>query len=132
MTDIWGPTDVYGVVHLPSKAQVLVRGQVLRGMKPDDPPAEGPKNQPMMPLVWLNEYQGESGKLNQIVATTMGAATDLESAGLRRLVVNACYWAVGLADKIPDSADVDYVGDYKPTGFGFGKFKPGVKPADWD
>jgi len=132
VTDIWGPTDVYGVVHLPSKAQVLVRGQVLRGMKPDDPPAEGPKNQPMMPLVWLNEYQGESGKLNQIVATTMGAATDLESAGLRRLVVNACYWAVGLADKIPDSADVDYVGDYKPTGFGFGKFKPGVKPADWD
>ena len=132
VTDIWGPTDVYGVVHLPTKAQVLVRGQVLRGMRPNDPPVEGPKNQPMMPLVWLNQYMGESGQPSRIVATTMGAATDLESPGLRRLLVNACYWAVRLADKIPDAADVDYVGDYKPTGFGFGKFKPGVKPADWE
>ena len=130
VTDIWGPTDVYGVVHLPAKAQVLVQGQVLSGMKPNDPPVAGPKNQPMMPLVWLNHYTGESGKPNKIVTTTMGAATDLESAGLRRLIVNACYWTVGLGDKVPAEANVDVVGEFKPTGFGFGKFKPGVKPAD--
>jgi Trehalose utilisation len=130
VTDIWGPTDVYGVVHLPATAQVLVRGQVLSGMRPGDPPVAGPKNQPMMPLVWLNDYAGGPGPANRIIATTMGAATDLESAGLRRLIVNACYWAVGLADKIPAEANVDYVGDYRPTGFGFGKFKPGVKPVD--
>lgn len=130
VTDIWGPSDVYGVIHLPVNASVLVRGQVLSGMKPTDPPLAGPKNQPMMPLVWLPQYTGESGKANKILATTMGAATDLESAGLRRLLVNGCYWAVGLADKIPAEAGVDYVGAYQPTGFGFGKFKPGVKPAD--
>ncbi len=130
VTDIWGPTDVYGVIHLPATAQVLVRGQVLAGMRPEDPPVAGPKNQPMMPLVWLNQYTGESGKPNQIVATTMGAATDLESAGLRRLIVNACFWAVGLDKHLPDAVNVDYVGAYQPTGFGFGKFKPGVKPAD--
>lgn len=130
VTDIWGPTDVYGVIHLPARAQVLVRGQVLSGMKPTDPPVEGPKNQPMMPLVWLNDYTGESGKPNQIVATTMGAATDLESAGLRRLIVNACFWAVGLDKKVTEPVNVDWVGEYRPTGFGFGKFKPGVKPAD--
>ena len=37
----------------------------------------------------------------------MGASTDLESEGLRRLVVNAAYWCVGLEDKIPAKANVD-------------------------
>ncbi len=130
VTDIWGPTDVYGVIHLPATASVLVRGEVLTGMKPTDPPLPGPKNNPMMPLVWTREYTGENGKTSRIVATTMGAAVDLENAGLRRLLVNACYWTTGLGDKIPDAANVDYVGEYHPTWFGFGKFKPGVKPAD--
>jgi len=123
VTDIWGPTDVYGVIHLPATASVLVRGEVLTGMKPTDPPLAGPKNNPMMPLVWTREYTGENGKTSRIVATTMGAAVDLENAGLRRLLVNACYWTTGLGDKIPDAANVDYVGEYHPTWFGFGKFK---------
>ena len=130
VTDIWCPTDVYGVVHLPASASVLVRGEVLTGMKPTDPPLAGPKNDPMMPLVWTREYTGENGKTSRVVATTMGAAVDLENVGLRRLLVNACYWTTGLTDKIPAAANVDYVGEYKPTWFGFGKFKPGVKPAD--
>lgn len=128
--DIWGPTDVYGVIHLPGDARVLVWGQVLAGMNPTDPPVEGKKNDPYMPLVWLRSYTGENGKTSRIVTTTMGAAVDLESEGLRRLLVNACYWTVGLEDKIPAQADVNYVGEFKPTWFGFGKFKPGVKPAD--
>ena len=132
VSDLWGPTDVYGVTHLPADAKVLVRGQVLSGMKPTDPPVEGKKNDPMMPLVWLRDYTGENGKTSKIVTTTMGAANDLENEGLRRLLVNACYWTVGLEDKIPAKANVDYVGEFKPTWFGFGKFKPGVKPADWE
>ena len=132
MSDLWGPTDVYGVVHLPADAKVLVRGQVLSGMKPTDPPVEGKKNDPMMPLVWMREYTGESGKTSEIVTTTMGASVDLENEGLRRLLVNACYWAVGLEERIPARANVDYVGEFKPTWFGFGKFKPGVKPSDWE
>ncbi len=130
VTDLWGPTDVYAIIHLPKDAQVLVWGQVLSGMQPTDPPVAGKKNDPMMPLVWLREYTGEKGKTSQIVTTTMGASLDLENEGLRRLLVNACYWAVGLADKIPAKSSVDYVGEYQPTNFGFGKFKPGLKPAD--
>lgn len=126
--EIWGPTDVYSVIHLPADAKVLVRGQVLTGMKPNDPPLEGAKNQPMMPLVWVREYTGEQGKPSKIVTTTMGAAVDLQNEGLRRLLVNAAYWAVGL--EVPAHAAVDYVGDYQPGWFGFGKFKPGVKPSD--
>lgn len=128
--DIWGPSDVYGVVNLPANAKVLVQGQVLTGMKPTDPPVAGKKNDPMMPLVWVRDYTGETGKTSQIVTTTMGAAVDLESDGLRRLLVNACYWTLGLESKIPAKADVNYVDEFKPTWFGFGTHQKGVKPAD--
>lgn len=129
-SDVWGPTDVYGVVHLPKDAQVLMWGEVLTGMKPTDRPVEGPKNNPMMPLVWIRDYTGEKGKTSKIFTTTMGASVDLESEGLRRLIVNACYWAVGREKKIPAFANVNYVGEYKPTWFGFGKHQPGLKPED--
>lgn len=128
--DLWGPTDVYTVIHLPKDAKVLVWGQVLSGMNPSDPPVDGAKNNPLMPLVWVRDYTGESGKTSKIFATTMGAAVDLENESLRRLLVNACYWAVGLEHQIPVKADVNYVGDYKPTWFGSGMFKRDVRPAD--
>ena len=132
VTNIWGPSDVYGVVHLPPDAKILVRGQVLAGMKPDDTPLEGPKNAPMMPIVWTREYTGERGKTSRILATTMGAAVDLENEDLRRLLVNGCYWAVGMENAIPVKADVSYVGDYQPTWFGFGKYKKGLRPKDFE
>jgi hypothetical protein len=130
VTDIWGPTDVYTVSNLRWDAHVLVWGQVLAGMNPTDPPVAGRKNDPMMPLAWIRRYTGPQGNTSRIFTTTMGAAVDLESEGLRRLLVNACYWAVGLEDKIPSKANVDYVGEYKPRWFGFGQHRQGVRPAD--
>ena len=121
---------MYGIIHLPKDAKVLVHGQVLEGMKPADKPVEGEKNNPMMPLVWTRDHTGQTGNTSTIICTTMGASVDLQSAGLRRLLVNACYWALGLADRIPAKSNVEYVGEYKPTYFGFGKHKPGLKPSD--
>ena len=46
------------------------------------------------------------------------------------MLVNACYWAVGLEDKIPAKTKVDLVGEYKPRPFGFNGFQKGVRPAD--
>jgi hypothetical protein len=60
----------------------------------------------------------------------MGASQDLQSEGLRRLLVNACYWAVGMEDQIPAKTNVDLVGTYKPRPFGFGGFQKGLRPAD--
>ena len=128
--DIWVPTDVYTVSHLPADATVLVRGEVLAGMSPDSAPVSGAKNEPMMPVAWYREYHGPSGKTSKVFTTTMGAAVDLKNEGLRRLLVNACYWACGLEDKIPAQADVDFVGAYNPTWFGFEKHVRGVKPDD--
>ncbi|MFO0906560.1 MAG: ThuA domain-containing protein [Pirellulales bacterium] len=129
--DVWGPTDVYGVkLPLPGDSQPLVMGQVLVGMKPDDKPVEGPKNNPMMPVAWTKSYQGAAGKKARVFTTTMGSSTDFVTEGTRRLLVNACYWAAGLEDKIADKSQVDLVGEFKPRNFSFGGAAKGVKPAD--
>ncbi|HRX82006.1 MAG: ThuA domain-containing protein [Planctomycetaceae bacterium] len=126
--DIWGPTDVYGIVHLKPDDKILLWGQVLEGMSPSDKPIEGEKNNPMMPLAWTRTYTGETGNTSRVFCTTMGAATDLVSEGMRRLIANACYW--GLEMEVPAKADVELVGEYNPTQFGFNKFVEGVKPED--
>ncbi|MCS7237293.1 MAG: ThuA domain-containing protein [Thermoguttaceae bacterium] len=128
--DVWGPTDVYTVRDLPKDAQVLLYGQVLSGMNPDDPPVAGPKNDPMMPLAWIRFYPSASGKKARVFCTTMGSAVDFACEDLRRLVVNAAYWCLGMEDLIPERAKVDYVTPYEPTPFGFGKFRPGKRPPD--
>jgi hypothetical protein len=60
----------------------------------------------------------------------MGASQDLANEGLRRLLVNACYWALAMDDKIPAKTNVDLVGPYSPTPFGFGAYTKGVKPSE--
>ncbi len=128
--DIWGNSDVYTVrLPLPGDSRVLVYGQVLQGMAPTDAPVKGAKNDPMMPVAWIKSYQLPGGERGQAFATTMGAATDLESEGLRRLLVNAAYWAVGLEREIDERANVDVVREYLPSMYGFGGFRPGATPA---
>jgi hypothetical protein len=60
----------------------------------------------------------------------MGAADDLLNEGLRRLLVNATYWAVGLNNKIPPKADVTLVGDYHPHSYLSQTYTTGLKPSD--
>jgi hypothetical protein len=131
--DIWGPTDVYAVrLPLWGDSQPLVLGSVLEGMHPQDKPLAGPKNDPMMPIAWIKTYRAPGGSASgRVMTTTMGAAVDLASEGLRRLLVNAAYWCVGLEDKIPARACVDIVGSYKPSYFGFAKHVKGLRPADY-
>ncbi|MDC0325163.1 ThuA domain-containing protein [bacterium] len=123
--DIWGPTDVYGTAHLPDDISVLVHGLTLNGMKPDSYPNY---DKPLMPVAWVREHKGKHGNSNRIFCSTMGAATDLVSADLRRLLVNACYWGLKMENQIKPDSSVDYVGTFKPTQFGFGKYVKGIKP----
>jgi type 1 glutamine amidotransferase len=127
--EIFGPTDVYTVnLPLPGDSKPLVLGQVVAGMKPEDKAVEGKKNDPMMPVAWTKTYETASGKKARVFTTTMGAATDLTNEALRRLLVNASFWALGM--DIPAKANVDLVGEYNPSPFKFGGFKKGVKPED--
>ena len=128
--DIWGPTDVYGVrLPLPGDSKPLVLGQVLVGMTADSAPVEGKKNDPMMPVAWTKTYSVDGGPSGRVFTTTMGSSTDMVAEGTRRMLVNACYWATGLEDKIPEKSGVDVVGPFEPTAFGFNGAKKGLKPG---
>ncbi|HVL38905.1 MAG TPA: hypothetical protein VM328_05885, partial [Fimbriimonadaceae bacterium] len=79
VSQIFGDTDVYEAAP-PPDATVLVLGQVLAGMAPDSPPADGRKktsaghlqdlNDPMMPVVWTRDHPNEAGKINRILTCT--------------------------------------------------------------
>lgn len=127
--DIFGVTDVYRVrLPLPGDSMPLVLGQVLAGMKPTDQPVVGTKNEPMMPIAWTKTYKIDNGQTGNVFTTTMGSSQDLESEGLRRLLVNAVYWLAGLETVIPKRANVGIVGKYETLPMGFGKHKKGMKP----
>jgi len=121
--DIWVPTDVYKVtVPLPGDAHPLVLGQVLSGMKPEDPPVDGAQNNPMMPVAWTKA----AGR--RVFTTTMGSAQDLLNEPFRRLLVNATYWALKLEARIDPRSNVALVGTYEPLPFKFNGFQPGIRP----
>lgn len=134
--DVFGNSDVYEAAP-PSDAVILMRGQVLTGMRPGDPPAtyskkradggEQPVNQPMMPVAWTRELKTPAGGTQRILTTTLGAATDLTSEGLRRLVVNGVFWSLG--KEVPAKANVTPVGRYEPSMYGFNGFRKHVKPS---
>jgi type 1 glutamine amidotransferase len=129
--DIWGDTDVYTVrLPLPEGCETLVLGQVLTGMTPDTAPVEGAKNDPMMPVAWTKHYSVAGSPRGRVFTTTMGSSTDLAAEGTRRLLVNACYWALGLESAIPAKSNVEIVGTFEPSPFRNNGYVKGVKPAD--
>jgi type 1 glutamine amidotransferase len=138
--EIFGPSDVYEA-RPPADSVVLVRGEVVKGMRPDDPPADYTKrrasdkqnqgiNEPMMPVAWTKTFQTPDGKTAKVFTTTMGASQDFASPGLRRLLVNACYWTAGMEGQIPEASKVEIVGEFTPLPFKKDGFKKGVKPED--
>ena len=126
--DVWGPTDVYGIVNLLPTDQVLLRGAVLSGMKPGDAPIAGPMNEPMMPLLWTRE-RPFGATTQRVVGSTIGASVDLACEDLRRAFINAAYWCLRMDTELPGGAIATTVGDYAPTFFGFGKATKGVLPS---
>ncbi|MBP7923020.1 MAG: ThuA domain-containing protein [Saprospiraceae bacterium] len=126
--DVWGYTDVYTVGNLGVGTQVLQYGLSIQGMTPTALPNY---EKSVMPVSWIRNYKAESGKTCRIFTTTMGASVDLESEGLRRLLINACYWGMNMEDKISEQSNVQIIGNYKPTMFGFNAGLKGLKPVDF-
>lgn len=122
--DIFAPSDVYTVKidRLKERgANFLVLGAVLENMDPNSKPVENKKNNPMMPVVWTRDYTAEGGKTARVIASTMGASLDFVHEGLRRIVVNGVYWGLGMEDLIKPDLNIELVGAFKPTMFGFNK-----------
>ncbi len=138
VTDVFADSDVYEA-YPPKDAKILMRGLVLENMKPDSKPSTRQKrnrqlgkvtgvNDPAMAVAWTRSHKWPSGKTSPIFTSTMGAATDLLSEGLRRMIVNAIY--AGLKLEVPKKANVDYVDPYKPLFYGFNSFRKGLRPSD--
>ena len=68
------------------------------------------------------------GKQARVFHSTMGSAHDLQSAGLRRLIINAVYWGMGMESAITPTRSVDIVGTYQPRDSGFNYKALGVIP----
>lgn len=129
MDDIWGDSDVYRTYKegagLPEGCTALVWGQPLTGRKPEDPP--NPKLEPL-PVAWIKSWGTSEGKSARVFHCTMGSGTDFKSAGLRRLVVNAVYWGLGMEAAISATGGVEVVGEYAPLRSGFDYKAIGVVP----
>lgn len=128
INDIWTVSDLYGIKSLDANSKVLLWGQVTESL---DPSSRLVWAKSVMPVAWTRTYLSESGKQGRVFTTTMGAAIDFISEDLRRLVVNAAYWAVGLEKNIPAKSNVDFVGKYEPFMFGMNGFQKNKKPEDY-
>lgn len=127
--DIWVPTDVYTVKNLQEDATTLVYGQSTSGMTSESPVNLGKS---VMPVAWTKTYTGEKGNVARVFTTTMGASIDLANEDLRRLLINASLWAVGMEKQIPEKANVDFVSAYQPTMFSPALFKKGLFPSMYE
>lgn len=126
---IWGPSGVYSTERLSPNTKVLLWGASTESLVKDSP-AVWEKS--IMPIAWTRSYTGWNGETGKVFTTTLGASMDFLDDDLRRLVVNAVYWTLDMSDKIPDKGtNVEFVGQYSPTMFGFEGFKKGMKPLDY-
>lgn len=107
-------TDVNSVERLTPKDVVLMKGQVLSGLNPTDPPVTDKRKDVRMPFAWFKTYTAPSGKEGRSFTTTAGASLDWQSEDLRRLMVNAIYSLTGHEKDIPEKSNVSFVGEYKP------------------
>jgi type 1 glutamine amidotransferase len=110
---------------------ILARGEILNGMKIDDP-ADSSKKQ--MPVAWVRNYDQNNAN-SRVFCTTHGASEDILNPGFRRMLINAHLWCLGMESEIKPDANIEFVGPYNPVTFNFGGARQGVKPADiagWD
>jgi hypothetical protein len=129
VSDIWGNSDVYRTykvgTSLPEGCTALVMGQPLMGRNHDDEP--NTQLEPL-PVAWYKYWQTSSGKMARVFHTTMGSGHDLQSAGLRRLIINSVYWGLEMEAAINPTSIVDLVGSYEPLKSGFKYAEIGVVP----
>lgn len=106
----WCPSWLYVVAPLHGDCTVLMLGQAIRGTAPGDETYGTPQ-----PVAWTKTYTGPSGKTAPVFFTTLGHPRDFLDESMRRLFVNAVYWALGRAGEVPEGGTkVDMVGEYNP------------------
>jgi hypothetical protein len=121
--DVWVQAGAY--VGKPVDGDILTLAQPLNGMTPDSP-VDATK--PPQPSEWTLTYTSPSGKTARVMTSLYGTPEDITNEGYRRLLVNGCFWALGLEDAIQPDLNIAFVGPFKPNTFGNGAYAQGVKP----
>ncbi len=121
--DIW--VQAGGYVGKPIDGEILTMAQPLNGMTPDSP-ADATK--PPQPSEWTRSYKSASGKTARVLTSLYGTSEDITNEGYRRLLVNGCFWALGLEAAIKPDLNVAFVGPFKPNTFNGGGYARGIKP----
>ncbi len=121
--DIW--VQAGGYVGKPTDGDILTTAQPLNGMTPTSP-ADASK--PPMPSEWTRTYKSTSGKVGRVFTSLYGTPEDITNEGYRRLLVNGCFWALGLEEAIKPDLNIAFVGAGKPNTFGGGGYARGIKP----
>jgi hypothetical protein len=116
---------VGGYVGKPVDGEVLTMAQPLNGMTPDSP-VDATK--PPMPSEWTRTYKSASGKSARVFTTLYGTSEDITNDGYRRLVVNGCFWAIGLENSITPELSIAFVGPFKPNTYNNAAYARGIKP----
>lgn len=122
--DIW--VQAGGYVGKPTDGEVLTMAQPLNGMTSSSP---ADTTKPPMPSEWTRTYKSGSGKMGRVFTSLYGTPEDLLNGGYRRLLVNGCYWALGLEKEIKPDADIAFVGPFEPNTFGNGSHARRIKPG---
>ncbi|MFT7640331.1 MAG: hypothetical protein ACI9G1_002072 [Pirellulaceae bacterium] len=129
--DMHAMAGAYSARPMPNST-ILATNRVLESMKVGAKPIEGKEPQP---AAWVRNYKFKGGKEGRAFCSTQGASEDILSEGVRRLIVNATLWCMGMEDDIAADADVSFVGPYNPTTFSFKPSIQDAKPGDiegWD
>ena len=128
----WTQCGGYWTDPMPG-SEVLAMTQPLATMEKTSAPA--PDRKPC-PNAWTRTYAGKDGAEGRVFTTTSGASEDILDEGFRRMLINSCFWAIGIEDKIKADSDIAMVGDYNPSTFQMNSnYYVGVKPSDmagWD
>jgi len=121
--DVW--VQAGGYVGKPIDGEILTMAQPLNGMTPDSLPDA---TKPPMPSEWTRTYKSSSGKTGRVFTSLYGTSEDITNDGYRRLLINGCFWALGLEAAITPDANIAFVGPFKPNTFNGGGYARGIKP----
>ena len=125
--DIW--VQAGGYVGKPVDGEILTMAQPLNGMTPE---SVADSTKPPMPSEWTRTYKSASGKISRVFTTLYGTPEDILNDGYRRMVVNGCYWALGMEASIKPDSNIAFVGPFKPNTFAGEAFARGIKPAMYE
>jgi hypothetical protein len=120
--DMHAMAGAYSANPMPD-ATIVATNRVLESMEVGADPMEDKTPQP---AAWVRTYRFQGGEQGRAFCSTQGASEDILNEGIRRMIVNATLWCLGMEEHITAHADVSFVGPYNPSTF---SFKPSITDA---